>query len=117
MSLSPVAVGLCVGLRPGDIIVPLGRRPPQEPDGTDHNSHTGLALKDGRYVAEGPGFYLKQMVALFDGRPVCDFQLTTAVSANPIIRFPFKVTRAGTLRVVFVNSEGQRWEVSQGIRV
>jgi sulfur-oxidizing protein SoxY len=83
----------------------------------DHNSYTGLNLKDGRYVTEGPGYYVKQMLVLFDDRPVCDFKLTSAVSANPIIRFPFKVTRGGTLRVIFVNSEGQRWEASQPIRV
>jgi hypothetical protein len=43
--------------------------------------------------------------------------MSSAISANPLIRFPVKISRAGTLRVVFVNSEGQRWETSQPIRV
>jgi hypothetical protein len=43
--------------------------------------------------------------------------MTSAVSANPLIRFPLKVTRGGILRVAFRNNEGQRWEVTQRIRV
>ena len=43
--------------------------------------------------------------------------MTSAVSANPLIRFPLRVIRSGTLRVVFTNSEGQRWEAAQRIQV
>jgi sulfur-oxidizing protein SoxY len=83
----------------------------------DHNSYTGLVLKNGKYVREAPEFYVKQMLVSFDDRPVSEFQMTSAVSANPLIRFPFKVTRSGALRVVFINSEGQRWEASQILRL
>jgi predicted secreted protein len=83
----------------------------------DHNSYTGLALKDGKYVREGTEFYVKQMLVYFDNQPVTEFQMTSAVSANPLIRFPFKATRSGTLRVVFVNTEGQRWETAKAVRV
>src|SRR5713226_3873723 len=83
----------------------------------DHNSYTGLVLKNGKYVREAPEFYVKQMLVSFDDRPVSEFQMTSAVSANPLIRFPFKVTRGGALRVVFINSEGQRWETSQILRL
>ena len=83
----------------------------------DHNSYTGLVLKDGKYVREGPEFYVKQMLVYFDNQLISEFQMTPAVSANPLIRFPFRVSRAGTLRVVFVNSEGQRWETSKSIRL
>jgi sulfur-oxidizing protein SoxY len=83
----------------------------------DHNSYTGLTLKDGKYVREGAEFYVKQMLVYFDNQSVTEFQMTSAVSANPLIRFPFKASRSGTLRVVFVNSEGQRWETSKPLRV
>ena len=83
----------------------------------DHNSYTGLVLKDGKYVREAPEFYVKQMLVSFDDQPVSEFQMTSAVSANPLIRFPFKVTRSGTLRVVFINNEGQRWEASRSLRL
>lgn len=78
----------------------------------DHNSYTGLALKSGRFVRELPEFYVKQMLVYLDDQKVSEFQMTSAVSPNPLVRFPLKASRGGTLRVVFVNSEGQRWEVS-----
>jgi len=83
----------------------------------DHNSYTGLVLKNGKYIREAPEFYVKQILVFLDEQKVSEFQITSAVSANPLIRFPLKVTRSGTLRVVFINNEGQRWEASQPIRL
>ena len=57
------------------------------------------------------------MLVYFDAHLVTEFQMTSAVSANPLIRFPFRPRRNGTLRVVFVSSEGQRWEASRAVRV
>jgi Sulphur oxidation protein SoxZ len=57
------------------------------------------------------------MVVFLDDQKVSEFQMTSAVSPNPMIRFPLKVTPGRTLRVVFVNNEGQRWEASQRIPV
>ncbi|MCI0545625.1 MAG: thiosulfate oxidation carrier complex protein SoxZ, partial [Actinobacteria bacterium] len=72
--------------------------------------------KNGRFVRERPEFYIKQMAAYLDEQPVSEFRMTSAVSPNPLIRFPLRVPRSGTLRVVFTNNEGQRWEVSTPIR-
>ena len=83
----------------------------------NHNSYTGLILKNGTYVREAPEFYVKQMLVFLDDHKISEFQMTSAVSANPLIRFPVKAARSGTLRVVFVNSEGQRWEATQPLRV
>lgn len=83
----------------------------------DHNSYTGLVLKSGTHVREAPEFYVKQMLVLFDDQKVSEFQMTSAVSANPLIRFPLRVARGGILRVVFINNEGQRWEGAQRIRM
>jgi predicted secreted protein len=83
----------------------------------DHNSYTGLILKGGRYVREAPEFFVKQLLVFFDDQRVSEFRLTSAVSANPLIRFPLKVARSGTVRVVFVSSEGGRWEAAQPIRL
>ena len=83
----------------------------------DHNSYTGLVLKNGKYVREAPEFYIKQIFVFLDDQQISEFQMTSALSANPLIRFPFKATRSGTLRVVFINSEGQRWEASQKVRL
>ena len=82
-----------------------------------HGSHTGLLLRQGKFVRVLPEYYVKTMTAWLDDQRVSEFQMTSAVSPNPLIRFPLKVTRPATLRVQFTNSEGQRWDVSQAIRV
>jgi len=83
----------------------------------NHGSHTGLVLRQGKFVRELPEYYVKHMTVWLDDQRVSEFQMTSAVSPNPLIRFPLKVTRPATLRVQFVNSEEQRWDVSQAIRV
>lgn len=83
----------------------------------DHSSHTGLVERDGTFVRVAPEFYVRQMLVYLDGRQVSEFQMTSAVSPHPLIRFPLRATRSATVRVVFVNSEGQRWEVAQPLEV
>jgi len=82
----------------------------------DHNSYTGLAERNGRFVREQPEFYVKSMVVYLGDRKVSEYEMTSAISPNPLVRFPLKPTEEGLLRVVFVNSEGQRWETSQPVR-
>jgi sulfur-oxidizing protein SoxY len=83
----------------------------------DHESDTGLSLKGGVYVRERPEFFIKQVHVYFDRELVADFTLTSAISANPIFRFPVRVPRPGVLRVVFVNNEGRQWEVTEPVRL
>jgi sulfur-oxidizing protein SoxY len=83
----------------------------------DHDSNTGLVAKGGKLVREQPEFYVKEMAVYLDAEKICEFQMSSAISANPLIRFPLKVTRSGTVKVVFVNSEGQRWETSQPLKL
>ncbi|HSE95051.1 MAG TPA: thiosulfate oxidation carrier protein SoxY [Methylomirabilota bacterium] len=82
----------------------------------DHNSYTGLVLRGGKFVRELPEHYVKQMAVYLDDQLVCDFRMTSAVSPNPLVRFALRA-RTGTLRVVFINSEGLRWETTQPLRV
>lgn len=82
----------------------------------DHDSDTGLSLKGGVYVRERPEFFIKQVRVYFDRELVSDFVLTSAISPNPIFRFPLRVTRSGVVRVVFANNEGRQWEVSEPVR-
>lgn len=96
-------------IRPGEVV--------QVRIKIDHDSYTGLVVRDGRIVEAAPGFYVKQVLVYFDDQQVSEFQLTSAISANPLLRFPLKAMRSGTLRVVFVNSEEQRWETSERLRL
>lgn len=82
----------------------------------DHNTDPGLVLRDGRYVRVAPEFFITRMTATLDDRPVFEFEMTPAVSPNPLIRFPLRAVRSGTLRVTFVNSEGRRWEAVHPLR-
>lgn len=82
----------------------------------DHDSDTGLSLRGATYVRERPEFFIRQMRVYFERELISEFRLTSALSPNPIIRFPLKLTRAGTLRVVFVNNEGRQWEAVESIR-
>jgi len=82
----------------------------------DHGSDTGLTLKGATYVRERPEFFIRTVSVYFERDLVSEFQLTSAITPNPLIKFPLRVTRPGTLRVVFVNSEGRRWEVAEAIQ-
>ncbi|MEX2222894.1 MAG: thiosulfate oxidation carrier protein SoxY [Candidatus Rokuibacteriota bacterium] len=82
----------------------------------DHDSDTGLSLRGGAYVRERPEYFVKRMSIYFDQELIGDFALTSAISPNPIFRFPLRTTRPGMLRVIFANNEGRQWEVSEPVR-
>ena len=94
--------------RPGEIIEVRTK--------IDHDSDTGLSLRGATYVRERPEFFVRQIRVYFERALISEFRLTSAVSPNPLIRFPLRVTGAGTLRVVFLNNEGRQWEVAEAIR-
>jgi predicted secreted protein len=83
----------------------------------NHATDPGLSFRNGTYVREAPEFFLKEMLVFVDDQKISEFRMSSAVSANPIIRFPLRVTRSGILKVVFVNSEGHRAEATQPIRI
>lgn len=82
----------------------------------DHESDTGLRVKAGKYTRVRPEFFVKAMEVFLGDQRISEFRLTSALSPNAIVRFPIKVTGAMPVRVVFVNSEGRRWEATEVIR-
>lgn len=93
--------------RPGETVEVLAR--------LEHDSDTGLVLRAGRHVRERPEYFVKSMRVFLDGEPVVDFRFSAALSPNPVIGFPVRIARTGTLRIVFVDSEGQRWEAAERV--
>jgi predicted secreted protein len=81
----------------------------------DHDSDTGLELRGGKYMHARTEFFLKHVRVYIDREPVSEFTFTSALSPNPLIKFPVKM-RAGMLRVVFINSEGRQWEATEPLR-
>jgi desulfoferrodoxin (superoxide reductase-like protein) len=83
----------------------------------DHESDTGLRLKDGKYTRVRPEFFVREMEVFLGGQRISEFRLTSALSSNAIVRFPVRVTGASMLRVIVVNSEGRRWDAAEPIRL
>ena len=83
---------------------------------TKHPNRTGLALRDGRWVAESEPFHLRSLEVVYADEPVSRFVLTSALSDNPLITFLLRARREGTVRVLLTNTRGQRFEASHPIR-
>jgi sulfur-oxidizing protein SoxY len=78
-----------------------------------HTSHTGLVEKQGRFVQERPPYFVERVTLLVGDAQVSDFRLTPAVSPDPKLRFFVKADPGKTLRVIFVDNRGERWEATQ----
>ena len=83
---------------------------------TKHPNRTGLALREGRWVAESEPFHLSALDVAYGGEPVNRFVLTAALSDNPLITFLLRVRREDTVTVVLTNTRGQRFAASHPIR-
>jgi hypothetical protein len=101
-------LGTGVELRPGAVIQVQVR--------TRHPSRTGLARRDGRWVAESEPFHLTALEVAYGDEPVSRFVLGAALSDNPLITFMLRVMREDTVRVTLTNTRGQRFEAAHALR-
>jgi len=81
-----------------------------------HSSHTGLKVVDGEYVNAEPPYYLKTMEVFYGDELACKYDMTSATSPNPLIRFNLRAVKEGPVRVVFENSEGERKETQADVK-
>jgi sulfur-oxidizing protein SoxY len=95
-------------IRPGDVIRVQVK--------TRHPNRTGLARRDGRWVAESEPFHLNRLDVVYGGAPVSRFALTAALSDNPLITFLLHVQQEGQVQVTLTNTRGRRFEASHPIR-
>jgi len=72
-----------------------------------HKMDTGFT-KDKHSGQNFPRFYIKEIIATYNGQVVAHFDLDVATSQDPVIQFPLKVTGAGELVVEFINSEDDK---------
>jgi hypothetical protein len=82
-----------------------------------HPSRTGLALRDGKFVRESAPLYLKELEVFYGGERVSRFEMTSAVSDDPLITFALLARREDPLRVVFTNNREQRLEATHELRL
>ena len=80
-----------------------------------HTSHTGLVERQGKFVQDRAPFFVERVTVFLGTERVSEFLMTPAVSPDPKLRFFVKGEPGKTLRVVFVNNRGERWEASQRV--
>jgi sulfur-oxidizing protein SoxY len=78
-----------------------------------HTSHTGLVEKRGTFTREREPYFVERATVFVGEQRVSELVLTAAVSPDPKLRFFVRGEPGKTLRVVFVNNRGERWEASQ----
>lgn len=82
-----------------------------------HPNRTGLVFRDGKFVQESEPLHLDTLEVLYDGEPVSEFAMTSALSDDPLITFGLLARRTGRLQVVVTNSRGQRFDAEHELRV
>ena len=85
-----------------------------------HPSFTGLGQGDTEtYPAFNraiPVTYIRNMLVYYGDDLVSRFNMTSAIADNPLFTFKLKAVKEEPVKVVFVNNQGERWEVSQKIK-
>lgn len=78
-----------------------------------HPNITGLQpLRIGSRVRP-PAHFVRELSVAYNGEPVMKAQLTFAISMDPSLRFYFLPDAAGTLTVTAVDTQDNRWSVSE----
>lgn len=67
-----------------------------------------LQFKDGKPVDKNYNF-VNRVEATFNGRKVFEAETTQAVSQNPFVMFPVKVTEPGKVEVTFHDTQGKTY--------
>ncbi len=82
-------------------------------------SYTGLKAVDeekGIFGRDKPAVYLNKMDVFFNGKIITEYQMTSATSPDPLIRFKMKTDKEGELKIVFTNSYEESKEVTKNIK-
>ena len=82
-----------------------------------HPSRTGLQMVAEHVFAKGePAFYLKKMEVFFRDVLVSTYEMSAALSDDPIVTFKLRAVEEGLVRVVFTSSEDKAYEASTMLR-
>jgi sulfur-oxidizing protein SoxZ len=64
-----------------------------------------------------PRDIINTMTVTFNGAPIFTMKMEPAISANPYISFPYKVTQSGKFEFTWVDDNGQTYKDSATITV
>jgi sulfur-oxidizing protein SoxZ len=68
-----------------------------------------MSFKGGKPVERNYNF-IHRVEATYNGKKVFEAATTQAVSQNPFIAFPVKVTAPGVVKIIFHDTQGKRYE-------
>lgn len=84
-----------------------------------HPSRTGLRMIGEHQFApdpDNPAVYLRLLEIYYGESRVAWYDMTSALSDDPVVTFTVRATREGPLRAVFTSSENKTYEASALIR-
>ena len=86
----------------------------------DQPSFTGLAMADDKsepvFNRARPVTFIRNMLVYYGDELVSRLRLSSGVSDDPLFTFKLKATKEASLKVVFIDNFGKRWEASKKIK-
>ena len=86
----------------------------------DHPSFTGLGMVDEneeQFNRARPSTFIRNMLVYYGDDLVSRFRMSSAIADNPLFTFKLKAVKAATVKVVFIDDQGERWEASEDIKL
>lgn len=84
-----------------------------------HPSRTGLRMIGEHTFGQdpdNPAVYIRLLEIYYGEDKVAWYEMSSAISDDPIVTFPLKATREAPVRVVFTSSEDKTYETSAPLR-
>ena len=82
-----------------------------------HPARTGLRMIAEHVFAKGePAFYIKKMEVFFNDTLLSTYEMSAALSDDPIVTFKLRASEEGPVRVVFTSNEDKAYEASTTLR-
>jgi hypothetical protein len=86
----------------------------------DHPSFTGLGMVDEneeQFNRARPSTFIRNMLVYYGDDLVSRFRMSSAIADNPLFTFKLKAVKEATVKVVFIDDQGERWEASEEIKL
>ena len=84
-----------------------------------HPSRTGLKMTGEHAFGpdpDNPAIYIRLLEIYYGNTKIAWYEMSSAISDDPIVTFPLKASREAPVRVVFTSSEGKTYETSAPLK-
>lgn len=86
----------------------------------DHLSFPGLGLVDDKtlpmFNRATPVSFIRNMLVYYGDDLVSRFRMSATIADSPLITFKMKAIKEAPLKVVFIDNNGERWEITKKIK-